>query len=136
MTFDEFYFHHKRGLGKWESIGHPIDSIFFFAVFIFCILFSYSESLNIAFITLSIFSTLIITKDEWVHTEQSSAKENWLHAMLFIIHPLALIGLYYAWRFGFSKIILIQAVIISLFTVYQILYWNILKKEGRYETRS
>ncbi len=34
ITFDEWYFHLKRGLPKWERIGHPLDTL----TAIFCLL--------------------------------------------------------------------------------------------------
>jgi len=125
MVFDEFYFHHRRGLGKWERIGHPIDTFFFILPFIFCL---FSNNSNI-FIFLSVISTLIITKDEWVHAEESSAIENWLHALLFMIHPVSLYCLYTVWldqQFDFIKI---QAAIIFAFFLYQIIYWNFIKEK-------
>ena len=27
MFVDEFYYHHKRGLPRWERMGHPADTI-------------------------------------------------------------------------------------------------------------
>ena len=135
MMIDEFYFHHKRGLKKWESLGHPIDSFFFLITFLFCLTVPYQEKWTWIFITLSVVSTLIITKDEWIHSEQCSGAENWLHAMLFIIHPIALAGLYYAWTASLQNLILVQTIIITIFFLYQLIYWNFPKK-GRYETRS
>jgi hypothetical protein len=127
MFFDEFYYHHKRRLGRWESIGHPIDSFFFLLCFGFCVLFSFSNFNLYIFIALSIISTLIITKDEWIHSQESYPTENWLHSILFIIHPISLAGLFSAWRYNLKDLILIQAFIITLFMLYQIIYWNFLQ---------
>lgn len=135
MFFDEFYYHHKRRLGKWESIGHPIDSFFFLICFGFCALFQISDFHFYIFIALSIISTLIITKDEWVHSEQSYPTENWLHSILFIIHPVALGALYFAWKFNFKTVIQVQAFIIAVFMLYQIIYWNFMQGNQN-ETKS
>ncbi len=135
MFFDEFYFHHRRGLGRWESIGHPVDTLFFLLPFIFCLNFSPVELSESIFIASSIISTLIITKDEWIHAEQSSPAENWLHSLLFILHPLSLGVLYFYWKNGENFLITFQTGIISLFFIYQVVYWNILKKD-RYEIKN
>ena len=129
MLVDEFYFHHRRGLGKWESWGHPIDSLLFLSCFLYAYFFSYSETNEMVFWLLSILSCLVITKDEFIHTKQSSALENYLHAFLFILHPLALLVLYKFWVIENRFFILIQILIITLFMIYQILYWNFLRKK-------
>lgn len=126
MFFDEFYFHHKRGLKKWESLGHPIDTLFFLLCFIYTLIAS-KESI-LGFIILSFVSTIFITKDEFIHAKECDGAENWLHSMLFIIHPLSLIALYYAWQKGFENIILIQSLIIFAFGLYQLIYWNFVRK--------
>lgn len=135
MFIDEFYFHHKRGLGRWESIGHPVDTFLFLIPFIICLSWSYEEFISKVLIVTSVLSTLIITKDEWIHSEQSSGAENWLHSLLFILHPLSLGVLYYFWTNKEIFYIQIQAGIISLFFIYQVFYWNILKKD-RYEIKN
>ncbi len=135
MFVDEFYFHHKRGLGRWESIGHPVDTFFFLLPFIVCLNFAPAEVSENIFIASSIISTLIITKDEWIHTEQSSPSENWLHSLLFILHPLSLGVLYFYWQNDEKFLIIFQTGIISLFFIYQVVYWNILKKD-RYEIKN
>lgn len=99
MAVDEFWFHHRRGLGLWERISHPIDT----AVFLFCLgllLFSSSGSLSEnwffwLYCAVSAISCLLITKDEWVHTREAPAPEQWLHSVLFILHPLLLVS---AWQ--------------------------------------
>jgi len=70
---------------------------------------------------------LIITKDEFVHAEECEPSEQWLHSVLFIIHPVALYGLWFAWMNSFNTIIQIQAAIIFVFMMYQIIYWNFTK---------
>lgn len=124
MFFDEFVFHHRRKLGKWESLGHPIDTIFFLLPFIYSIF--YSDL--VVFIVLSVLSSLIITKDEFVHSKECDAKENWLHSILFIIHPVSLFVLWLANINGYQNLIIVQTAVISLFLFYQIFYWNFYAK--------
>lgn len=134
MTIDEFYFHHKRGLPKWERIGHPIDTFFFLiCVFIPCF-FHYNTISLYTFFIFSLISCLIIVKDEKIHLTFCNAKEQTLHALLFVTHPLLLLCIFTFWKFQnkfiFSKYILqTQFAMVLLFLIYQIVYWNFLKKE-------
>ncbi|MBD64775.1 MAG: hypothetical protein CME62_06185 [Halobacteriovoraceae bacterium] len=127
MFVDEFYFHHKRGLGAWERIGHPIDTLFFVSCFIFTLFLDASAAATSAFVILGLMSTLIIVKDEFVHAKECDGGEHLLHAFLFILHPCALIGLYWMWQAGQTFIIGVQTLIISLFMIYQVVYWNFAK---------
>lgn len=129
MMVDEFYFHHRRGLGRWESWGHPVDTILFLSCFLYTILVPYSSHSQTVFIILSILSSLIIAKDEFIHQQQSSGAENFLHAFLFMIHPLSLYVLFEFWKTQQMSLIMTQALIIFVFLLYQVLYWNIFKRE-------
>jgi len=129
MFFDEFHYHHRRGLGRWESVGHPVDTLLFLSCFIYALVVNPAHI--IGFIVLAVLSTLIITKDEFVHAQQCRGGEQWLHALLFSIHPVALIGLYMAWTRGWRLLVAVQACVIVLFGIYQIVYWNVWKvKKG------
>jgi len=123
MFFDEFIFHRRRELGKWERLGHPIDSLFFLLPFIYTQFFKNEY----VFIILSIFSCILITKDEIVHSEECLPLEQWLHSVLFIIHPIALYFLWEAWKNELHSLIQVQSVIIFIFMLYQYFYWNIYK---------
>jgi len=65
---DEFYYHHQRGLPKWEIIGHPLDTLTVMSVYLFAALTTYSTTNLYVFLALGIFSSLFITKDEFVHS--------------------------------------------------------------------
>lgn len=125
MFFDELYFHRKRGLPLWEKIGHPIDSLSVF----FCYLYLYLQTPTInnlyVYIGLSAFSCVLVTKDEFVHTEKCEAKENWLHAFLFILHPITFLaaGLIW-WQNLNATFIQLQPLVIFAFMAYQIIYWS------------
>jgi hypothetical protein len=47
---------------------------------------------------LSVLSCLIILKDEWVHAGRVSGFEGFLHASLFLIHPVTLYWLLQVWQ--------------------------------------
>ncbi len=131
ISYDEFFFHLKRGLPRWERIGHPLDTFSVVLCLAFTIVFPYSKSLILPFVALSAFSCLLVTKDEFVHKEHCNAKEQWLHALLFLNHPLVLISLGLMWAQGafFVPFLTIQLVFISLFCLYQLIYWNLVWKE-------
>lgn len=138
MTWDEFHFHARRGLGKWERIGHPLDTL----AFLFCLALVGFGPMTPGRLSLylgaALFSTLLITKDEWVHARECTPMEQWLHAILFAIHPVVLIEAAWLWqdlgpsgsrlaRVAFSG----YFVTVLLFFSYQTLYWNFLNANSR-----
>lgn len=125
MVVDEFYFHEKRSLKKWESIGHPLDSLTVFSCFLFLILSAPSSLTLQIYAGLSIFSCLFITKDEWVHAKECSGSENWVHALLFVVHPLIFASAWFLKEQGETLSLVIQTTIIGIFMIYQIVRWNI-----------
>jgi hypothetical protein len=91
LLIDEFYFHRRRGLGLWERVGHPIDNLLLFFPLVFAFFRGpESDTARWIYFGFSALSCLLITKDEWVHTRECGASENWLHALLFVLHPVAL----------------------------------------------
>jgi len=141
INFDEFYFHVRRGLPKWERIGHPLDTLTVLACFVFLLLVPYSPAALKVYIGLALFSCIFVTKDEFVHKECCPASEQWLHALLFINHPIvltaaALIWHTPAWLSGLVPhpeqlhlFLIVQTLCTALFLIYQTLYWNVLCKE-------
>ncbi|NGX40031.1 MAG: hypothetical protein KR126chlam1_01371 [Chlamydiae bacterium] len=149
ILFDEYYFHLKRGLPLWERIGHPIDTLTVFACLIFVITIPYSPLMLKWYISLCVLSCLMVTKDEWVHKHVCPASEQWLHALLFVNHPimLASVGLIWCcmtpssapswvvhWIGATPHLLLFlktQVVAISVFFLYQVIYWNFIWKEEK-----
>ena len=147
ITCDEFFFHVRRGLPKWERIGHPLDTLTVLCCFAFILFVPYSPLALKIYIALSIFSCVFVTKDEFVHKECCPAEEQWLHALLFLNHPVVLTaaGLLWpvvegaggpAWLSGFlpyvrelRMFLVVQAGCTALFLLYQIIYWNFLWKD-------
>ena len=130
MVFDEFYFHRKRGLPKWERLGHPLDTLTVIACFLFLIFAPVTEENLLIFTAMAFFSCLFVTKDEFVHTENCEAKENWLHAMLFVLHPLVFLSLGYVWYQhleGLQQALMLQTTMAFGFLIYQIVYWNFMR---------
>jgi len=150
IGFDEFYFHLRRGLPRWERIGHPCDTATVLACFGFVMLVPYAPARLWAYGALALFSTFFVTKDEFVHAEVCTGAELWLHALLFALHPVVLALAACLWPiFGGAAPLVLpvgpddapslraafagQFSVIALFFVYQVVYWN---GPWRRETRS
>lgn len=141
ILLDEALFHVKRHLPRWERIGHPLDTLTVIACFAFVWLVPYESSRIGWYIALAVFSTLFVTKDEFVHKEHCPAAEQWLHAILFVNHSivLALLGLIWPHLhnnqiFTFLppvhqlNILIASQLIGSIcFCLYQVLYWNFIR---------
>ncbi len=126
MFVDEFYFHRKRGLLRWERIGHPLDTITVFMCYLFLLFASITQSNVIIYGCLAIFSCLFVTKDEFIHAKECSPSEHWLHAFLFMLHPIILGLAGWMWINQLPNSLLIgQTLITGMFLIYQIIYWSI-----------
>ena len=87
-----------------------------------------------------------MTKDEFVHKEHCPATEQWLHAILFTLHPITLTCAGFIWTVvqGYAAtpwisnwlnnpeallfFLLGQFGVMTLFLIYQIIFWNVLWK--------
>lgn len=127
---DEFYCHRRRGLRRWERIGHPVDTLSFGVCLAWLVFTPVSSWALSVYIALAIVSSLMITKDEWEHHGRSSGLENWLHALLFVLHPVVLIWSGYLWWTGRpTPALWVGLALTSLFLVYQIVYWNVIRHD-------
>jgi len=125
ILIDEIFFHYKRGLPTWEVWGHPLDTFSVALVFAIAAFTDY-PSTTIYFWVAAFFSTLLVTKDEFVHAEVCSGGEHWLHAVLFILHPISFFAAWVLWKEGIGDGILrTQVLLLVTFMVYQILFWGI-----------
>lgn len=123
--------HLRRGLKRWERWGHPLDTLTVLIV----ILFAYTQEFNPTnlwiFAGLGIFSTLFVTKDEWIHQQDCGPMEHWLHAVLFILHPLIFLVVYKYWSEGaFPFWFKLIPFFILGFGLYQLLFWNFLRRKA------
>ena len=134
MVVDEFYFHHKRGLGLWERRGHPLDTLSVLACFVVPAVFPFGLRAGLGYAALCLFSSAFVTKDEWVHAEQCDPAEQWLHALLFVVHPLVFVGFGFLW---FARpdivggLLMGQIALMGVVLTYQVLFWVVLGK-GRW----
>jgi len=133
MCVDEFYCHMRRRVPSWERVGHPIDTFFFLACFVFALTTSPAAGREWIFVVLACVSTLMVTKDEFVHAGLCDGFEQFLHALLFILHPIVMISLGMLWSRGHLSpelgspmrvFVAGQSSLIAGFLVYQVLFWN------------
>jgi hypothetical protein len=143
MAADEFYFHRRRGLPRWERIGHPLDTLTVVVCLSWILLAQPSRGNIAVFVALAVFSSLFVTKDEPVHRRYCPAAEQWLHAILFMLHPIVLASAGLLWpgiwggsygpfqeilRFsGYERVLLgFMCALMIGFGIYQFVFWNVL----------
>lgn len=125
MFFDEFYFHRRRQLPLWEKIGHPLDTLSVLICYLYILIREPSQNHLLIYIGLCFFSCLLITKDEFVHTQLCEAKENWVHSLLFVLHPITFVSAGFVWWYDLNpELIALQVTVIIIFLFYQIIYWS------------
>lgn len=129
MAWDELYFHHRRGLPLWERLGHPLDTITLAVCVAWTVMRPYTpENLDI-FLGLSLFSCLFVTKDEFLHARACAPAENWVHSLLFILHPVCLgvTGwIWVSWPWPQRAFLPAELAAVLGFLLYQIIFWNFL----------
>ena len=125
MAIDELLFHRRRGLPRWERIGHPIDTASVFACFAMTLVLPPARGALIGYALFAALSCALVTKDEFVHAARCQPAEHWLHAMLFVLHPLLLIAGAVLWLEGARWILLAQTLATLAFGIYQAVYWNL-----------
>ncbi len=146
MAFDEGYFHVRRGLPKWERIGHPIDTCSVLVCMGFVLFVPFCRMALAIYIALAALSSILVTKDEFVHKEHCPATEHWLHAILFTLHPITLTCAGFIWPVvqgaevapwiaqwlddpkALAAFLHMQFSAMTLFLFYQIVFWNLIWK--------
>jgi len=147
IAIDEGYFHVRRGLPKWERIGHPLDTLSVIICMGYVLFVPFSGKALALYIALAVFSSILVTKDEFIHKDHCPASENWLHAVLFILHPITLACAGFIWpvvqevevtpwiarwlnnKDQLSFFLQVQFAAMTFFLVYQIVFWNMVWKD-------
>lgn len=126
MMVDEFIFHRRRGLERFERWGHVADTGLFFLALLVPALAAPSGSALLLYGFLAISSSLLITKDEWVHAAACKPFEQWCHAVLFVLHGPILMTVGLLWYLA-PEITLFHFLPLAVFSwgFYQFYYWNI-----------
>jgi hypothetical protein len=127
MAVDEWVCHRKRGLPRWERIGHPVDTLSVAACYAWLVITPPTAAGGMpVYIVLAALSCLIITKDEPVHARLCDARESWLHSVLFVLHPIVFLTFALLWLSGTHRaVIAAQCAITILFAIYQAAYWSV-----------
>ncbi len=126
VIFMDEEFHKKRCLGIWERLGHPLDTITVLLPLMFSLLNPFTDTNSWTYFFMSFFSCLFITKNEFIRSTVCSPGEHWLHALLFILHPLVLLAAFFQWKNGNNDhVLIIQCLLTGLFLIYQIIRWSI-----------
>jgi hypothetical protein len=134
MLVDEFYFHRRRRLPRWERVGHPLDTLTVLLCYAVALLCPPSFAAGGAYVAVGVFSCLFVTKDEWLHARLCSPAEHWLHSVLFVLHPVVLGLVGFLWVQGGQRTLLtLQAAVTLAFGVYQTVYWNFSWKQPSFE---
>ncbi len=131
MVLDELIFHRRRGLGRFERWGHVVDTSVFFGALLIPALASFEQPYILAYCVMAGLSTLVITKDEAIHSRSCGAAEHWCHSLLFILHGAILLLVGLLWHLK-PDAFLLQALPILVFCwgVYQHFYWNIYERDN------
>jgi hypothetical protein len=129
MLVDEGWFHRRRGLPRWERLGHPLDTLTTLVCYAWLLLSSPSTTTLGVYIALAGFSCLFVTKDEPVHARVCTPGEQWLHAVLFVLHPIVFAAWGWLWWTGAASPFLEGQVALTVaWMTYQIVYWSVLWK--------
>lgn len=132
MIVDEIWFHRRREVPRWERIGHPLDTLTLVVCLAWLITMPARDTGALGvYVGLAIFSTLFVTKDEWVHAKLCSAGEQWLHAILFVLHPIVLAAFALTWWSGRDELLVGQLIVTVTFLAYQVIYWNVIEPRAR-----
>jgi 2-polyprenyl-6-hydroxyphenyl methylase / 3-demethylubiquinone-9 3-methyltransferase len=117
--------HRRRGLPRWERIGHPIDTASVAACLVWLLAMPPGDTAAVpGYVALAALSCLLVTKDEAVHARECTAREHWLHAVLFVLHPIVLGAAALAWWHGHTALVAVQLAITLGVLGYQAVYWN------------
>ena len=121
---DEFHCHRRRGLPQWERIGHPLDTLTVLGCYTVALALPLTAASLRTYVVLAAFSCLFVTKDEIVHAKHCKPFEHWVHALLFVLHPIVLASMGFFWLWEARTAMLVQGALTLAFGLYQTLYWN------------
>jgi hypothetical protein len=125
MLVDELHFHRARGLPRWERIGHPLDTLSVLACWCLVLTVDPGRGPLRWYVALACLSCLLVTKDELVHAERCEPLEHWLHALLFILHPIVLGVGAWLWLTHQRTPLWLFAATTAAFGAFQTVYWNL-----------
>jgi hypothetical protein len=143
MAIDELHFHRARGLPRWERIGHPLDTLSVIACLAWTLFAPFGRATLAAYGAFAVASCLLVTKDEAVHARHCTAREHWLHAVLFLLHPMVLACAAIVWAASrrvaplaiaakpARAVLLCELAITAIAGLHQTLFWNLRSSRRR-----
>ncbi len=133
MFLDEFVFHRARGLPRWERLGHPLDTLSTLLCYAWLVYTPPDRPHALAvYVALCAFSCLFITKDEFVHARLCEPAETWLHALLFVLHPIVFLGFGVIWQLRLGAWLITVELLLTLgLLLQQIVYWSYVDRQKR-----
>ena len=125
MTVDEFVCHRRRGLPRWERVGHPLDALTSMAAYSWLLATRPSRRHLAGYAVLVTVSCLFVTKDEKVHASRCTPGEHWLHAVLFMLHPVVFIAAGYAWWHRLPRVLILTPLALTgTLATHQLVHWR------------
>lgn len=133
MFLDEFVFHRARGLPRWERLGHPLDTLTALLCYAWLVHTPPDRPHALAvYVGLCAFSCVFITKDEFVHARLCEPAETWLHALLFVLHPIVFLGFGLIWQQRLGAWLITAELLLTLgLLVQQLVYWSYFDRTQR-----
>ena len=125
ILMDEVGFHYRREIPRWERIGHPLDTL---TVLVPIALALHSPVTTYYWIA-AVFSCIFVAKDEWVHARLCKGTEHFIHALLFLLHPLLFFCIAVLVRQA-PNFLLFYLLAAGVFGLYQIIFWNFYAKQA------
>ena len=108
-----------------ERLGHPLDTMSVAACYAWLVARPPGAPAALGvYVVLAALSCLLITKDEFVHKKVCDARESWLHAVLFVLHPVVFLAFGMLWISGHTGLLRIQLTVTLTFAIYQFVYWS------------
>lgn len=122
--------HMLRDLSQWERISHLIDAFLStLSFFLGYLAISHSSGfLFWAYCLASVITILVSYKDEIIHKEECSVKENFVHAIMFSLSGIGFTVGAFLILLGGSAWIFLLAAFFGVFTMlWQIAFWFFFK---------
>ncbi|MCB9091414.1 MAG: hypothetical protein H6621_09740 [Halobacteriovoraceae bacterium] len=130
LNLDEYLFNKKRGHSPYETVSVISDGILFLIPLLIATFVTYSESWVWTYKILAGLSMLSVVKNEFFY-RNLEVKERFIHACLYVLHPMILFTFYESWTHNYFKehtyFWMVQILYFGLgmkMVIYQLIYWN------------
>jgi len=131
FTYDEYILHKRRSLSQKEVNSGLIDGLLFLSTVAMTLFTTFSEVLDVVYISLACLSCIAIIKHEMFLPGEITVEERLVHVTLYILHPLILYAFYISWKRDFFGTNLTYWMLqLGYFALgfkaisYHVIYWN------------